>query len=327
MTRTNWLSKHKADQGVRNIKVAAIQINADFANVQYNLNNAETWIRKSVGDGAELVLLPEFFTTAIGFSDKMFDAVSENRRVREQMVQWAHDFDITLGGSFIEFDGENAYNVFLLCFSDESTFEHKKDIPTQFENCYYTNGDTVNILETPIGNIGIALCWEMIRYDTVRRIIGNVDIVLAGSCWWDLPDDASPERQPLREYNQKLAAETPARFAELLQVPVIHANHCGKVTALNFPKADSLQKRQLVGAAQIVSGQGETLVSRGFCEDEGFVCAELEWDSNNRKKVICPQGYWIPDLPESYLNAWNTLNPLGVQYYKDTAIQRYKTVR
>lgn len=309
------------------MKIAAIQLNVDFANVTYNLNNnAEKWIGESVCDGAQLVILPEFFTTAIGFSDKMFPAVAQNCGVRKRMAQWAHDFDIAVGGSFVEFNDENAYNVFLLCFANGKTYEHKKDIPTQFENCYYTNGDINNNLQTPIGNIGIALCWEMIRCDTVRRMAGKVDFILAGSCWWDLPDDAPPERQSLREYNQKLAQDTPVRFAELLQVPVIHANHCGNITTLNFPHADKLQTRQFVGATQIVSGQGEVLVARAFSEGEGFISAEIEWDGDKRKKAECPNGYWIPDLPDSYINAWNTINPLGAQYYRDTTIQRYKTV-
>ena len=215
--------------------------------------------------------------------------------------------------------------MFLLCFPDGSTFAHKKDIPTQFENCYYTTGDTENILRTPIGRIGVTLCWEMIRYDTVRRLAGKVDFVLAGSCWWDLPEDAPPERQPLREYNQRLAAETPARLAGLLRVPVIHANHCGRVTAGNFPGADRQQTRQLVGATQILSGQGQILASRAFDQGEGLVCAELEGGGGRRTDAPYPTDYWIPDLPESYINAWNTLNPLGARYYRDIAVPRYKS--
>ena len=107
-----------------------------------------------------------------------------------------------LGGSFLEFDGANAYNLFLLVLPDGTSYEHRKDIPTQFENCYYTKGDEENVLITPYGNIGVALCWEMIRQDTLSRLQGKADIILAGSCWWDLPVDAGPEREPLRRYNQ-----------------------------------------------------------------------------------------------------------------------------
>lgn len=38
-----------------------------------------------------------------------------------------------------------------MIFPDGKVFTHKKDIPTQFENCYYTRGDTDHILHTPMG--------------------------------------------------------------------------------------------------------------------------------------------------------------------------------
>ena len=181
-------------------------------------------------------------------------------------------------------------------------------------------------LHTPIGNIGVALCWEMIRYDTLKRLSGNADLILSGSCWWDLPKDVSPEREPLRQFNQDLALKTPVVFAELLDVPVIHANHCGEVTAFNFPDANLRQTRQLVGATQIIDGNGGVLIRRHFYEGGGFVISNITWDSNNRKKLKAfPLEYWIPKLPDSYLNAWETFNPKGKQYYETVALPYFKS--
>lgn len=58
----------------------------------------------------------------------------------------------------------------------------------------------------------MALCWEMIRYNAVRRMSGKVDLILAGSCRWDIPMDALPERNELRKYNQRLALEAPVMY-------------------------------------------------------------------------------------------------------------------
>lgn len=306
------------------MKIAALQVNAVFADVNANMEDIAKLVENAVADGAELVLLPEFFTSAIGFSEKMLTAVMQNQVVKTRLCHWAHDYNVIIGGSYIDFDGNDAYNRFLLCFPNGSTFEHKKDIPTQFENCYYTDGDKNHILHTPIGNIGIALCWEMIRFDTIRRMTGKVDIVLAGSCWWDLPEDAPLERQLLREYNQRLAAETPVTFAKLLQVPVIHASHCGKVTAFRFPNADTIQTRQLVGATQIISGTGAVIRRKSFNEGQGIICADIIWDVKNRKTFDYPSKYWIPDLPDSYLNAWDMMNPIGKKYYNDISLKAYK---
>jgi predicted amidohydrolase len=142
------------------------------------LKKSEDYIRQSVSAGAEFVLLPEFFTSAIGFSEHMLDVAIQNRQALKWIKQWAAEYRVTIGGSYNSFDRENAFNLFSLVFPNGEIYEHRKDIPTQFENCYYTNGDEYNVLATPIGNIGVALCWEMIRYDTLKRISGKVDL-----CW------------------------------------------------------------------------------------------------------------------------------------------------
>ncbi len=308
------------------MKVAAVQLNAEFSQVGKNLHRCENQVRQAALEGAGLVLLPEFFTSAIGFSEKMLKVCSQSKNVERQLKRWSAEYNVIVGGSYIHFDGSNAYNLFQLVFPNGETYQYKKDLPTQFENCYFTAGDEDNMLSTPIGNIGVALCWEMIRYDTLARLSGKVDIILAGSCWWDLPQDSPPEREPLRRYNQNLALQTPVVLAKLLGTTVIHASHCGKVTAVNFPDGDKTQTRQLVGAAQIIDTNGEILARRQFDEGEGIVFAKIPIDGSKRSGVrVFPNRYWIPDLPESYLTAWETINPKAKIYYEATAFPYYKS--
>lgn len=307
------------------MKIAAIQLDAVFADVKSNLIQSQKYIKEAALSGAELVVLPEFFTSAIGFSNCMLDVAVQNNNTHNILVNWALKHNVAICGSYISFQNDNAFNLFELVLPNGKVFTHKKDIPTQFENCYYANGDTDNVLITPIGRFGVALCWEMIRYDTLRRMFGQVDAVLAGSCWWDLPEDAPPERDQLRQYNQKLALESPVTFAKLLGVPVIHASHCGRVTANNFPHSDKLQTRRFVGGAQIIGEDGVVIRRKEFSSGSGFVISDvLIKNKNNRKSAQLPPDYWIPDLPESYLNAWNTVNPAGKQYYNSVALPYYK---
>jgi hypothetical protein len=165
----------------------------------------------------------------------------------------------------------------------------------------------------------------MIRCDTLKRLSGKVDFVLAGSCWWDLPFDSPKENEPLRQYNQKLALETPVTFARLLHVPLIHANHCGKITAYNFPANNNLQTRRFVGAAQVVSADGKVVARREFSEGEGIIITELSYDSAERKMAdINPIDYWIPSLPDSYLKAWREINPKASAYYQERMLPYYQ---
>lgn len=133
------------------------------------------------------------------------------------------------------------------------------------------------------------------------------------------------ERESLRQYNQGLAYEVPVTFAKLSRVPIVHANHCGIVTAYNFPNADKLQTRQFVGAAQIVDGTGQVLARRNFFEGGGFVIADILLNTTCQKtEKIFPDKYWIPDLPDSYIQAWDTINPKGKHYYNTVALPYYQ---
>ncbi len=304
------------------MKVAATLMNADFANVNSNLKKTEILISQAAESNAQLILLPEFFTSAVGFANEMLNVASENKQVPNLLKQWSRQYNIIIGGSYISFDGSHSYNLFSLVFPDGQVFEHKKDIPTQFENCYYTHGDENNILHTPIGDIGIAMCWEMIRYDTLRRLSGKVQLVLACSCWWDLPLNSPPEREALKQYNQALAIETPVNFSKLLGIPLVHSCHCGTVTAFRFPDADITQTRQLVGAAQFINADGQVIARRRFDEGESLLISDIELNQSTKKDY--PDKFWIPDLPDSYLQAWETLNPKGEDYYKDIALPYYK---
>jgi predicted amidohydrolase len=63
------------------MKIAAIQLNADFTDVKSNLTQSENYIKQAALTDAELVLLPEFFTSAIGFSNKMLDVAIQNNQI------------------------------------------------------------------------------------------------------------------------------------------------------------------------------------------------------------------------------------------------------
>ena len=307
------------------MKIAAIQLNVVLGDVTTNLKKVENYIIQAANSGAELVLLPEFFSSAIGFTPKMLDVAIKNNNVSIFLQRLSKRYHIIIGGSYLKFNGAHTHNQFELIFPTGELFVHKKDIPTQFENCYYTNGDDNHILNTPIGNIGVALCWEMLRYDTLKRLSKKVDIVLCGSCWWDLPKEAPSEREPLRKYNQKLALETPVTFAKLIHVPVIHASHCGAIISFNFPKEDALQTRQFVGGTQIIDKDGNIIARRKFDEGEGILLENISYETTNHKSAdLLDDRYWIPNLPESYIHAWETINPMAKIYYENVSLPYYK---
>ena len=95
------------------------------------------------------------------------------------------------------------------------------------------------------------------------------------------------------------------------------SNCKGIVTAYNFPQNDKLQTRQLIGAAQAIDGEGNVIVRKGYSEGEGLIISEVALGKKTNHIDIDSSGYWIPNLPDSYLKAWQEVNPIGNAYYKD----------
>jgi predicted amidohydrolase len=74
---------------------------------------------------------------------------------------------------------------------DGTTARLDKDVPTYWETFYDETGNEDGVSTMPLGPMGAALCWELVRSGTVRRLAGKTDIVLTAS---PAPTEASPDR-------------------------------------------------------------------------------------------------------------------------------------
>ena len=301
------------------LRVAAVQMQAALGDVRTNLEKAERLIRDAFRQGATWVILPEFFTSAVAFHPDLLDAArplaGEPMRLLQRL---AGEHAGVVGGSFLAERGGHTYNTFVVAFPDGRTFLHDKDQPTMWENCYYVGGGDDGVLTTPIGRVGAALCWEFIRTRTVRRLRGRVDLVVGGTCWWDWPDDAPPDVQPLRERNRQILKEAPAQFARLLGVPVVHASHAGAFTGFVPPGGEKPYRSRYLGETQIVDAHGEVLARLSVDDGEGVIVADILPGEVGGQLAPVPEDFWIPDLPAATLSAWEFLNRIGADYYQQT---------
>jgi predicted amidohydrolase len=175
------------------------------------------------------------------------------------------------------------------------------------------------VLRTPGGNVGVALCWEFIRSQTAKRLYGKVDLVVGGSCWWTLSDDA-PEDHPLRNVNLAILRETPARFARMLGVPVVHASHVGRFEGFWGPDLDDVPyDSQFLGETQIVDGQGRVIARMGLSDGEGFVIADIRTGRVSGQQELIPDRFWVPEeLPEPWRESWERWLRRGPQCFEET---------
>lgn len=300
------------------IRVAAVQMRPVLGDVEHNLRSAERLVRRAFADGAEWVILPEFFPSAVAFHPKMLGVARplEGGGPRELIQALAREHGRVVGGSFIALRGQRSYNTFVLAFPDGSTWYHDKDQPTMWENCYYEAGRDDGVLATPRGKFGAALCWEFVRARTARRLRGKVDLVVGGSCWWTLPDKGLPGfPRALHERNLEILRETPGRFARMVGAPVVHAAHAGEFEGFlplfpGFP-----YRSRYLGETQIVDAEGRLLARMRGEDGEGLLIAEVELGKKMPPADSIPEGFWIPDLPLQFRLMWAIQNLHGRIYY------------
>lgn len=302
------------------MKVAAVQMKAELGNVKVNLKSAERLARSAFKEGAEMVILPEFFTSAVCFHPKMLDVVRPiNGKPIQLLNKLAKEYNGIIGGSFIALRGDESYNTFVLAFPDGANYFHDKDQPTMWENCYYIGGTDDGILETDIGNIGAVLCWEFVRSRTARRLSNHVDLVVGGSCWWSLPEQPlAVTPSELRDKSLEMMIETPSKFARMLGVHVIHAAHAGEFTGEMPLMPDFVYQSYYVGETQIVDGTGNILARLKREDGEGFIVADIDINKKWNPSETIPDRFWIPDMPTELNQAWEMLNTHGESYYRDT---------
>ena len=312
------------------MKVAVVHMKAVFGNVDSNLDYAEKRIREASENGAELILFPEFFTTGFSFSNKLYEAVLNYENPQKKICEYASKYNIIIGGSYLNLKvdsekGNDVYNTFTLTFPDGSVYKHSKDIPTIYEHYIYNDGDENNVLETPIGNIGVAICWEQIRYNTLKRMAGKVDFILGLSCWWGFSENDPEDLQNINEENNKIALNAPVEIAKKLKVPVLHSSYNNDFTGVTFPKGDVSDTRRIYGASQIIDRNGNVILRKMYDEEPEILYTSLEYDIKDRPKcTIDTEEYWVPKMPQMFLYGWDNVLPKVEEYYNKISRPRFQ---
>jgi predicted amidohydrolase len=306
------------------MKIGLVQLEINLGDVGVNLQRAAAGARRARELGAELIVLPEFFTSGMALCPRILEVPQHQTETRSFLSALARELAVPIGGSFLTFDGIDAHNTFVLAFPDGSTRAHQKDLPTMVENAFYVSGNDDGVLETGIGRVGIALCWEMIRSQTVRRMIGKVDFVLAASCWWGhwLPYDDSVAEVQRR--NEQLLINAPRDLARLLAVPVIHASCVGHFGAANLSHPQEVVRRRFLGHSQMVGHDGAPVAVFQPESGSGVLVCELPLAEPRHSPSATVYEYWIPTLTDAHLRAWERDARLGREYYETVALPRYR---
>jgi predicted amidohydrolase len=293
-------------------KVAAIQMEGRVADVRYNIAQAGDLLEKALRGGAQIVALPEFFTTPIVLDERLFGcSVAEENPALDMLKSLSASHGAMIGGSYLAKRGDDVFNTYVLVDLDGAVHVHDKDLPTMVENAFYSGGSDDGLVTTPDGPVGIAVCWETIRTATVRRLRGKVDLLMTGSHWWSEPGWRFPRwlMDQTHRDNLEMMAAAPSRLSKMIGAPVIHAAHVGTVEG-QFAITPNLRvgtKTRLMGETQIVDSNGSILARMGIDDGAGVITADIEL-GKVQPSLEPAQDFWSLDLPLTFKLFWAQQN-------------------
>lgn len=307
------------------IPAAAIQISVQPGALHDNLAHVEELAEQALKGGARLVALPEFFTSAMisGTPGESVVLPAGDNPAQEMLSRLAKKYQATIGGSFLVAEDEDIRNRYHLAEPDGSVHVHDKDLPTMWENAFYAGGHDDGVLDTALGGVGAAVCWELIREQTLARMRGRVEFAITGTHWWTMPANwpgVDALLGPLSQFNRYLSEQAPVEFARRLGAPVLQASHSGTLDGYFYllPGTDLRvpYTTRFVGATQIVDAHGQVLASRNATAGPGVVHADLTPGALTPVEPPVPQRYWVPRLPLLLRLYWHHQNAVGRSLYR-----------
>lgn len=281
------------------LRVATVQLASENGDVEGNLARATPLCEEAARRGARLVLLPEFMPCGYRFTEEIWDAAEP---VEGPTVRWlrrvARRLDLYLGTSFLEADGEDFYNTFVLATPEgDEAGRVRKRRPAAFEAFFTRGHQGPHVLQTALGRIGVGICYEnQLAFLPGQLCDEGVELLLMPHSAPALVRGPLLPRRVAREFTEVLE-RTPAHYARLLGVPVLYANKCGPwSTPLPLlPGRLLAQDSAFPGRSCVIDGDGRLLGRLG--PEPGVLVGEVSLDPGRRRRpTATPRGHWAFEM-------------------------------
>jgi predicted amidohydrolase len=174
----------------RNARVAAVQM-VSTPRVEENLQTAATLIAEAVGQGAELVALPEYFPImGMRESDKVGVREADGAGpIQEFLAATARQHGIWLVGGSLPLEASspdkmlnsslvyNPQGERVARYDKIHLFGFQKGKERYNESATIEAGNQPLAFETPFGRLGLTICYD-IRFPELYRRLGEPDLVV-----------------------------------------------------------------------------------------------------------------------------------------------------
>ena len=285
-----------ANTEARRIRVAAVQIESKHGLIQANQEHAVPFIEKAVQQGAQLVVLPELFTTGYFPNEMLWDyAEPTNGPTVTWLKTTAKRLGIYLGAGLLETDGRDFFNIFVLCSPDGQEAGRVSKIEAESYIFKRTSGN--HIITTPLGRIGVGICADNQMVSFLRQMAkGSADLILMPHGW---PTPCKTNRQISEQDiqdHQNRTRQLVCLYAERLGIPAVFVNGVGAMGRLTglLGKFMDPEIFRLEGRSRIVDSDGATVGELGSEEDALLADVLLDPSRKNFSEPEDFDGWLLP---------------------------------
>lgn len=177
------------------VGVAVVQMHCRPGDVDANLATIDTMVRQAAGEGAQLVVVPEMATTGYFISDRL-DQLAEPRDgpTAKRLSKLAKDLAIHLAVGVVLVEDGAYFDAQLLFGPDGALLAtYRKVHLFSAEREWFTAGDEPVVVETPIGRIGMTICYDLIFPEFTRRLVDmGAELIINSTNW--ITDDFQRDR-------------------------------------------------------------------------------------------------------------------------------------
>ena len=261
------------------MKAGFFQFNTTFGNKRENFDKVRNALMTV---SLDLLVLPEFFATGYQFISK--EEVAElaepvpGGETTEFLVTLSREKGMYIVAGLPERDGDKFYNSAVLTGPEGFIGIYRKTHLFFEEKIFFSSGDTgFRVWDTPIGKIGIMICFDWFFPESARTLALKGAEVIAHPSNLVLP--YCPQTMPVRCLENRVYAVT--------------ANRIGTEQRKNG------EALTFIGQSQITSPKAEILVRAGT-DEEILMTADIDLSLSREKKLNQYNDLFKDRKPEYY---------------------------
>src|SRR5664279_295090 len=311
----------------RTRRVAAVQMASDLGAVQKNLERATLFMEDAARQGAELVLLPELMPGGYTLTQRIWDTAEPfDGTTTRWLGAVCSRLGIYAGTTFLEAEGEDFFDTFVLAEpSGKICGRVRKNPAASFEAYFFRGGSTPHWFDTPLGRIGVGICFENALYERYCEIhSAEIDLYLrpfSGASF----EAKFPVRQRDVDMLNAALRDGTAETARLMGIPVVMANKVGRLVT-EVPGGFPAQDLEFPGFSAIADSDGRLLGQLGNGQ-EGVIAGMVTLDPALKCMARVPptHGRWNAAMPW-WAFVWTLTQRLGERSYARSAERRVRAL-